>query len=476
MTDAHTDTPASVAVVPYREGMHSIEMAPAAWQLAHRLSDTDFVPGALRGKPGAVMACILYGHELGIDPMQSLQKIHVIDGRPAMAAELMRAIVLRHGHEIWFEAMSTTSVTIIGRRRDQVRETKITWTADDAKRAGLLDKQNWRKYPMDMLAARVTGRLCRLMFADCLAGLSYTLEELSDGEVIDDEDIGAAERDITAGVAVEGAPVQSRHRATKRTKKAAAPAVDASPRPAVERPPLPGEGEPDDDDIVDAEIVDPDEAPDDTESPPESPQAPETPPSGTDAPPRCRFCGADHPDGACNQAAPPPLPPDPEPPLNDDGPRLSGPQMLAMKFAQKGIIDRAIRLTMTSELVGREVTSGNDLTPAEVRVVSDALDDMADDGKVESDPEVAPDVTPSPEVRSGPSEAPPARPQGLSPEGWTGDQWRDFLHRRGVKAGVTLKKARELSGASVPTLDDIAGTGVAEELVGFVEDLTVGGT
>ena len=116
----------TTAVAPYRAGMSSIELAPTAWQLANRVAGTEFVPAALKGKPEAVLACILAGHEAGISPMQSLSKIHVIQGRPAMAAELMRALVLQHGHEIWIEESTTTRVTMGGRRAGGTRETKVT--------------------------------------------------------------------------------------------------------------------------------------------------------------------------------------------------------------------------------------------------------------------------------------------------------------------------------------------------------------
>jgi hypothetical protein len=440
------------ALAPYRHDMHSIEMAPAAWQIAHRLAGTDFVPKALRDKPGAIMACIMYGHEIGVEPMQSLQKIHVIDGRPGMAAELMRALVLRAGHEIWFENMSSTAVTIIGRRRDQVRETKVTWTIDDADRAGLKGKDNWRKYPMDMLAARATGRLCRLMFAEVLAGLSDTIEELTDGELVDAGDIGVvADAVATGNVTPTGdvKTIKSRHSASRR-KTAAAPAAEAPSSPAGPRPPLPGE---DESDILDAEIVEPGEASDVTERPPESPQADPTPSDAPDTPPD--------------------WPGDPEPAPEDDGLRLSGPQMVAMKFGQKGITDRAIRLQMTSELIGRDITSGNDLSPAEVGIVLDALDDVSDAATVSPEVDAPSPTEPEPDaVRSGPASG--SADALLSPEGWNGDQWRDLLQRRGIKASVTLKKARELSGGSVPTLDDIAGKGVAEELLEYIEDLAVG--
>jgi hypothetical protein len=36
------------------------------WKLSQRISNTPFVPTALRGKNEAVLACVLYGAELGL--------------------------------------------------------------------------------------------------------------------------------------------------------------------------------------------------------------------------------------------------------------------------------------------------------------------------------------------------------------------------------------------------------------------------
>jgi hypothetical protein len=49
---------------------------------------------------------------------------------------------------------------------------------DDAKRANLAGKGNWKSYPRQMLAARATSEIARLLFADLLHGLSYTPEEV----------------------------------------------------------------------------------------------------------------------------------------------------------------------------------------------------------------------------------------------------------------------------------------------------------
>jgi hypothetical protein len=51
---------------------------------------------------------------------------------------------------------------------------------DQAKKAGLEGKTNWRKYPKQMLQARATGELARLAFADCLGGMGYLEDEISE--------------------------------------------------------------------------------------------------------------------------------------------------------------------------------------------------------------------------------------------------------------------------------------------------------
>ena len=58
-------------------------VAADAEHLAVQIAQTEFVPASLRGKPAAVMAAMLTGHEVGIGPMMALKQIHVVEGRPA---------------------------------------------------------------------------------------------------------------------------------------------------------------------------------------------------------------------------------------------------------------------------------------------------------------------------------------------------------------------------------------------------------
>jgi hypothetical protein len=155
------------------------------WKLAESFARTEFVPTPLRGRPEAVMACMLAGRELGIGPMQALQKIHIIQGRPTLAAELMASLVRRAGHRIRTIERTATVATVEGARTDDPDAAeKITWTWEDAKRANLVGKDNWKQYPAAMLWARAVSALCRQLFPDVLAGMSYTPDEGSDTETI----------------------------------------------------------------------------------------------------------------------------------------------------------------------------------------------------------------------------------------------------------------------------------------------------
>ena len=165
--------------------MSNIEVArplsPAEvnWKTAQKIANTPFVPTAFRGKPEAVFAAILYGDELGLGPMQSLNSIHVIEGKPSMSPELMRALVARAGHRLDVKLASNDKVVLWGKRADNDSEATVEWSMKDAQQAGLAGRGAWKTYPRAMLLARATSEICRQIFSDCIMGLSYTPEEAS---------------------------------------------------------------------------------------------------------------------------------------------------------------------------------------------------------------------------------------------------------------------------------------------------------
>lgn len=165
------------------------EDARKAATVAVSLAKTPFVPQSLRGNTpeitaSNITAAILTGQELGLEPMAALRSIDVIQGTPALRAVALRALVQSAGHEVYVAEATTTRAVVSGRRKGEEREQKSVWTMDRAKALGLVTKDNWRKQPQAMLVARATSELCRLIAADVILGVPYSVEELQDGEEV----------------------------------------------------------------------------------------------------------------------------------------------------------------------------------------------------------------------------------------------------------------------------------------------------
>ena len=164
----------------YKDTLGHPDVLNTAHKLATQISDTDFVPKAFRRKPEAVMAALLTGRELGLGPMTALQRIHVIEGKAGLDAQGMRAQVLAAGHDLWIEESTPERCVASGRRRGSEHVQTVTWTIQEARTAGLAGRGPWKSYPRQMLQARATAELCRLIAPDALGGLAYSSEELAD--------------------------------------------------------------------------------------------------------------------------------------------------------------------------------------------------------------------------------------------------------------------------------------------------------
>lgn len=215
-----------------------IGMCDDYWRLAQRISATDFVPKAFRGRPESILAALLSGAERGLGPMESLRSVNVIEGRPSLSAEAKRALVLAAGHYIEILETNERRAVVIGRRAGSDRTSpEFIWTIDRARRARLLGKDNWQKYPEAMLLARATSDLCNALFPDVIAGLETA-------ELVQDDLAGEPEprtRRRTPTIGAPGAP-----------QAAIAPAgpTTAPPAPDATTAPTPAEH-------VAAEVVEP---------------------------------------------------------------------------------------------------------------------------------------------------------------------------------------------------------------------------
>jgi hypothetical protein len=132
---------------------------------------TEFVPRPLRGNPGAVVATILTGREMGLSPMQALRSIDVIEGRPSLNAGAAAAMILAAGHTISYGETSDRVATVTIKRGDNDMVGTATWTLGDAQRAGIAGKAVWLKYPRYMLRHRALMECAGMVCPDVLLGL-----------------------------------------------------------------------------------------------------------------------------------------------------------------------------------------------------------------------------------------------------------------------------------------------------------------
>jgi hypothetical protein len=156
-----------------------------AFRFAAMVAKSDFAPKDFRGKPESCLLAIQHGSEIGLSPMQSLQNIACINGRPAIWGDAALAVAMaspvceyvREQIEGDGEAMAAWCEA---KRRGYDKPTVARFSVADAKKAGLWGKSGpWTQYPRRMLQLRARGFALRDAFPDVLKGL-VTAEEAQD--------------------------------------------------------------------------------------------------------------------------------------------------------------------------------------------------------------------------------------------------------------------------------------------------------
>lgn len=163
-----------------------------AMEYAKMIAESELAPKDYRGKPGNVIIAIQFGAEIGLKPMQAIQNIAVINGRPSLWGDAMIAIVQSNPLcEYINEKLEGDTAYCTVKRRGDDKEYTYEFSKDDAKLAGLLGKSGpWSQYTDRMLQMRARGFALRDKFSDVLKGLSMA-EEVRDYQIIDAEKVDA---------------------------------------------------------------------------------------------------------------------------------------------------------------------------------------------------------------------------------------------------------------------------------------------
>ena len=178
-----------------------------ARQRAWHYCQTDMVPKQYRGKPENGAVAIMWGGEIGLDPLQSLNQIAVINGSPALWGDALGALVLssavcEYVYSEW--DAETLTATYTTKRKGQEKEQLRKYSLEDAKRAGLASRDTYKNHPEAMIRARARTALLRDVYPDVLKGIKSAEVEQENHEVYGEGysnagKVGAAaEKDITA--------------------------------------------------------------------------------------------------------------------------------------------------------------------------------------------------------------------------------------------------------------------------------------
>lgn len=151
-----------------------------ALTFSNYLAESDMVPKDFKGKPGNCLVAIQWGMEIGLKPLQAMQNIAVINGRPSLWGDAVIALVRSSPLcEYIIEEDDGRTATCKVKRRGEPEQSR-SFSMDDAKAAGLLGKQGpWTQYPKRMRQMRARAFAVRDVFPDVLKGLPVA-EELQD--------------------------------------------------------------------------------------------------------------------------------------------------------------------------------------------------------------------------------------------------------------------------------------------------------
>lgn len=147
------------------------EVTQAALKFCASSLNTGLLPSTIKS-PQQALLILLKGQEIGLQPMEALCGIDIIQGKATLQATTMSALLLRGGVAIETIKLDKGGCKLRMTRTVGGRVVTIEpeFTMEDAEDAGIASKDNWLKWKKDMLYARCLSRGGRRIGADILAG------------------------------------------------------------------------------------------------------------------------------------------------------------------------------------------------------------------------------------------------------------------------------------------------------------------
>ena len=161
--------------------MNLIKVTPTeAMSLGKTFAESGLFPDIKAA--GQAVVKIMAGQEMGINPFQAMNGIHIIQGKATVGAGLMAAMVKGSGKYDYKVLEQSDKVCTIEYYQGDAAIGQSKFTIEDAKKAGT---KNLDKYPANMLFARAMSNGVKWYTPDIFNGPVYVPEEMQSVQVED---------------------------------------------------------------------------------------------------------------------------------------------------------------------------------------------------------------------------------------------------------------------------------------------------
>lgn len=145
---------------------------------ARVVAPSAMLPKAFQNNPASLLVAAEYADALGINRINALTEIHMVQGRPTLSANLMAAMVRKAGHKLRIMTKPGAVQAALNRADYPDYPFTVVWDMEKAKQSGLLGRDTWKNYPDQMLRNRAISEVVRQGASEILLGATYTPEEL----------------------------------------------------------------------------------------------------------------------------------------------------------------------------------------------------------------------------------------------------------------------------------------------------------
>ncbi len=143
-------------------------------------TDSGAFPDVKSAAQGAVK--ILAGKEVGFSPMQAINSFYFVNGKLGMMTQAMAALIKKSGkydYQILSQTPESCTIAFFKINGEKEKLGESTFDKKMAAGAGIINKDVWKNYPINMYFNRALANGARWFCPDAISGF-HTVEELQD--------------------------------------------------------------------------------------------------------------------------------------------------------------------------------------------------------------------------------------------------------------------------------------------------------